>query len=74
MMWRKARKKPIVIEFREPLIEGELIRTRKGVLEAEYGKHYIIRGVEGDVYPIEISTFFKTYEMVDDSSEGTGNA
>jgi len=64
LSWRKARKKPVVVEFREVDGATELINTREGALVAELGKHYIIRGIEGEHYPIEIEVFKKTYDIV----------
>jgi len=62
--WRKARKKPVVIEFREVRGGMETIQTREGVLEAVWKRHYIIRGVEGELYPIERGVFEQTYEIL----------
>ena len=85
MKWRKARKKPIIVEVREveprenlsrcasteivsePLM-GEVIETREGRLHAYVGKDFIIRGVEGEVYPIDKKIFEKTYEWVTEVS------
>lgn len=78
--WKKARKKPIVIEFREPepnvvflqndltgeKVKGEIVHTREGRLEARIGRDFIIRGIEGELYPIDKQIFFKTYEVIDD--------
>jgi hypothetical protein len=63
--WRKARKKPVEIEFRE--VEGayEVIQTREGQLIAFKEKDLIIRGVEGELYPIKKNIFVKTYEVLD---------
>lgn len=76
--WRKARKKPVVVEFREvepketliagfPIREckGERFATREGVLSAYVGEDYIIRGVEGEIYPIKKAIFHKTYEVLE---------
>lgn len=71
--WRKARKKPVVIEFREvkPIFDyegfqGELVHTREGNLVAHVGRDYVIRGVEGELYPITKTIFDKTYEVLDE--------
>ena len=77
-VWRRARKKPVVVEFREvehkiPVasnlvvndVWGEEIHTREGVLVGVCGKDYIIRGVDGELYPIKKSIFEKTYEVVE---------
>ena len=78
MKWSKARKKPIVVQFREVRpkelirvkypekieVRGEVIETLEGDLEAHVGEDYIIKGVNGELYPIKIETFNKTYELV----------
>jgi len=61
--WRKAVKKPLTVQFREVNGSTETIRTKEGDLVAERGKHYIIKGVEGELYPVEIGIFRKTYEV-----------
>jgi len=64
-IWRKARKKPIVVKFRE--VDGEeQIETREGVLTAKQGEDYIIRGVDGEIYPIKKSIFYRTYEVIEE--------
>jgi len=64
--WKKARKKPVVVEFRE--VEGsfETIITKEGTLTAVGGRDYIIRGVGGEVYPIDKEIFRKTYEVIEE--------
>jgi len=64
-IWRKARKKPIVVEFRE--VNGEeQIETREGILTARQEEDYIIRGVDGEIYPIKKSIFYRTYEVIEE--------
>jgi len=89
MIWRKARKKPVVVEFREvepkenlgtcastEIISGprmgESIKTREGTLYGYVGEDYIIRGVEGELYPIKKEIFHKTYEVIEDESSLEG--
>jgi len=64
--WRKARKKPVIVEFREVHGKMEIIPTREGNLFAVKGRDYIIRGVEGEIYPIAKDIFEKTYEVIED--------
>ena len=67
-IWRKARKKPIVVEFRE--VDGkEQIETREGVLTAKQEEDYIIRGVDGEIYPIKKSIFYRTYEVIEEDMD-----
>jgi hypothetical protein len=75
--WHKARKKPVVVEYREveplevfydnlskQMVEGETVRTREGVFKARCNFDYIIKGVEGEVYPLAKGIFAKTYEAI----------
>lgn len=62
--WKKCRKKPVVVEFREPHSREERIYTREGVLSAFKKKDYVIKGVEGEIYPINKKIFKKTYEVI----------
>lgn len=62
-MWKKCRKKPIVVEAR-PAIVGETVETLEGTLTAKEG--YIIRGVKGECYPITREIFEATYDWVDE--------
>ena len=67
-IWRKARKKPIIVEFRE--VDGrEQIETREGVLTANQEEDYIIRGVDGEIYPIKKSIFYCTYEVIEEDMD-----
>lgn len=63
-MWKRARKRPVEIEFR-PAKAGETIETLEGTLTASEGD-FIIRGVNGETYPIKPDIFAKTYEVVRD--------
>lgn len=67
-MWKKARKKPVVVEFREvqPHTAGgvEYIKTREGTICGYKGQDFIIRGVEGELYPIKKDIFHKTYDVL----------
>lgn len=64
VQWKRCRKKPVVVEFR-PAEPGERVETREGVLRAVHGD-YIIRGVQGEVYPIGREIFEATYEVIDE--------
>jgi hypothetical protein len=79
--WGKARKKPIVIEFREPKdetwtfypntsepVRGERIQTHEGTLCAIVGLDFIIKGVQGELYPIKKEIFYRTYDVVEEIS------
>jgi hypothetical protein len=77
--WRKARKKPVVVEFRGPYTDTEIVETIEGDFEVneeyinEHGGYVIIRGVEGEVYPCGLDIFRETYERAaHDCSVGAG--
>lgn len=63
MTWKYARKRPVVIEYRDAE-DGERVETREGVLTAQLGD-FIIRGVQGELYPIARDIFEQTYDTVD---------
>ena len=62
--WGKFRKKPVVVEARM-LTEDQLVGTAEGVMHGRTGD-WLIRGVEGELYPCKDSVFRRTYEAVDD--------
>jgi hypothetical protein len=61
--WIRVRKKPVDVLARR-VEEREEIVTREGTLTAVPGD-YVIRGVEGELYPIDPGIFAKTYDVVD---------
>ena len=65
MSWGKARKKPVVVEFRYPDKPYEIIRTLEGDMIATFGTSLVIMGVDGEEYPIKISIFEKTYDVIE---------
>jgi len=60
----RARKVPVEVDVHGPVNSRAEIHTREGTVVAEPGD-YIIRGVEGEVYPIDADVFDQTYEVVD---------
>jgi hypothetical protein len=68
IVWQKAKKKPVVIEFREVIGEKEEIHTREGTLYGYGGKDVIIKGVQGELYPCKKDIFEATYEVLPNSS------
>lgn len=64
--FRQCRKKPIVVHFREVQGEKEIIETLEGDLIALQEEDFIIRGVEGEIYPCKKDIFYKTYEVLDE--------
>jgi hypothetical protein len=73
-MWKKARKKPVVIEFREVkpntrtggFNKVEEIKTLEGTLIAIPNKDFVIRGVRGELYPIKKNIFYETYDVIEE--------
>lgn len=70
-MWSKARKKPVIVEYREVQpnteLDGfpcELIKTREGEIYGWPDQDYVIRGIKGEIYPIEKDIFEKTYDRL----------
>lgn len=77
-VWRRCRKRPIEVKFREvepkTLIRvempgrvevwGEVIEAREGLLFAYPDKDYIIMGVQGEIYPIGKDIFSETYDII----------
>lgn len=52
-------------EFRRTYCD---IKTLEGTMRGDFGD-YIIRGVQGEVYPCKPDIFEKTYEPVEDGGE-----
>lgn len=61
--WRKARKKPVVVEFREVKGDKEKLETPEGEYTAYSNKDFVVRGVDGEVYPCKKNIFRKTYDL-----------
>jgi len=68
-MWKKCRKKPIVVEFREVQGEKEVIETREGTLTANRDEDFVIRGLRGEIYPIGKDIFHKSYDVLEEGEE-----
>ena len=85
----KYRKKPIVIDAIQPIVDGLkekwisdaikdgvvtirsygiVIKTLEGTMIADE-IDYIIRGVNGEIYPCKANIFQKTYEEAKDDAE-----
>ena len=61
--FRKYKKKPVVIEAYQTEEEVE-IKTLEGVMKANIND-YIIKGVQGELYPCKPDIFYETYEECD---------
>ncbi len=65
MNWKRARKKPIIIDFREVKPDETGIETLEGYKPCHPDQHFIIRGIKGELYPIEKGIFYATYEVIE---------
>lgn len=67
--WKPCRKKPIVVHVREAAAdEGEKLFTREGLTLAR-PDDLVMRGVEGEIYPIGREIFERTYDLIPAGSE-----
>lgn len=70
--WRSARKRPVEIEFRGPYTDTDTVETIEGTFEVdeqyldEHGGYVIVRGVDGEVYPVALDIFQETYDIPDE--------
>lgn len=46
--------------------DGLVIKTLEGDMRAGYGNEYIIRGINGEIYPCKPDIFEATYEPVEE--------
>jgi len=65
--WKKCRKKPIIVEFREVKGECEEVVTREGTMFAYPDRDVIIRGVQGEIYPCKKDIFEQTYDVIEEA-------
>lgn len=71
MEWKNCVKKPVKVQYRE-VKEKEEIETREGKLFAYPEQDYVIKGVNGEVYPIKKDIFEKTYSTEKEQQEIIG--
>lgn len=64
--WKPCVKKPVVVEYREQRPGEKHISTREGITPIEEDD-LIMRGVEGEEYPIGRELFEKTYAVDEES-------
>lgn len=69
--WFSARKKPVEVDVRGPYYTPTEVETLEGNFEVDESYaakgYYIIRGVEGEVYPCQKRIFHDTYEICENS-------
>jgi hypothetical protein len=66
--WKPCRKKPIIVHFREPNGQMEIVHTLEGIVWAHLGKHFVMKGAHEELYVIDIGLFFDTYDILNDES------
>lgn len=64
--WKKARKKPVIVEFREVQGEQELVETLHGLTKANHESDYIVKTIRGDLYPCDKLLFHKMHEVLEE--------
>lgn len=67
--WKKARKKPLLVEFREVRGKEEIIVTGDGDLIVHPEKSLIIKDIEGKPYSIDKEIFEKTYQVLPEGED-----
>jgi hypothetical protein len=65
--WLKVRKKPIIVHALRMLKDFE-VDTIEGTHQGNAGD-YLLKGVEGELYPIKIEIFEKTYDIIKEEDE-----
>lgn len=61
--WHCCKRKATIADFREVKGEKEVVNTPAGKLEVSGKDFFIMRGVNGEEYPIRKDIFNKTYEL-----------
>ncbi len=61
--WRACRKKPVVVHVRDA-VPGEEVFTREGLTLAK-DDDLVMRGIDGELYPIGRDLFARTYDLLD---------
>lgn len=62
--WRKCIKRPIVVEVRDVRPGEEWLETLDGFKPCHPDKHYIMKGIRGEEYPIDQGIFRETYDLI----------
>lgn len=66
--WGRVRKRPVVVDAVQ-LDQRFEVDTWEGTMEADAG-HWLVRGVEGELYPVAPDVFEQTYIRAADAVEG----
>lgn len=73
--WYPVRKRPVEVEARGPYYDPQVVETIEGDFEVSesyvrsHGGYYLIRGVEGEIYPCGADIFRETYEIIEEPEE-----
>lgn len=62
--WAPCRKRPVVVHVREQRPGEQHVSTREGITPLK-PDDLIMRGVEGEEYPIGRELFERTYDLLD---------
>ena len=63
--WHQCRKLPVVVHVREQQPGEKHVSTREGIAPLQ-PDDLIIRGVQGEEYPIGRELFYQTYELINE--------
>ena len=64
-IWKECIKKPVKVHYREVSPGENWVETLEGYKSANPDLHYIMKGIRGELYPIEKTIFEETYERVE---------
>ena len=62
--WMDVRKKPIIVNALEMCVDFE-VDTLEGTHQGKAGD-YLMKGIDGELYPIKKDIFEKTYDIIYD--------
>ena len=63
-VWKKARKKPVVVEYREVQGDQEIVETLHGLVKANKLTDYVVKTIQGDIYPCDKLLFHKMHDVL----------
>lgn len=66
--WRACRKRPIVVHVRDQRPDEQHVSTREGITPVK-PDDLIMRGVQGEEYPIGRELFEQTYDLVNEAAD-----
>ena len=56
------RKRPLFVQATR-ILESFEVETKEGIMSGKDGD-FLVRGIEGEVYPVDYEIFLKTYDRV----------